>query len=176
MTAPVRIRRTSREDIAALPAVERSAAELFLSIPALAWIVDDPLTTEVEHAELAAAGTSWVALQGVRPVGFLLAEVIADELHVWEVAVSRDHQGQGIGRRLMAAAVDAARSRGLAAVTLTTFLNVPWNAPFCQRLGFQPLVPEMTGRLAALLAEEAARDLPDRCAMRLALGAAPARP
>lgn len=61
-----------------------------------------------------------------------------------------------------------ARAKGLLAITLTTFKNVPWNAPFYARLGFEQL-PEATlaPRLAAILAEEYRRGFApgSRCAM-----------
>ena len=53
-----------------------------------------------------------------------------------EVSVRHDSQGNGLGRRLVEAAMEYAQSEGLRCVTLTTFAEVPWNAPFYERLGF----------------------------------------
>jgi hypothetical protein len=53
----------------------------------------------------------------------------------------RAHQGLGIGRALIAAAEAQAAADGHAEVTLTTYLEVPWNAPFYRRLGFADFVP-----------------------------------
>jgi hypothetical protein len=48
-------------------------------------------------------------------------------------------------------------------VTLTTFRDVPWNAPFYARLGFRILEPSAwTPGLMALLALEESRGLPRR--------------
>lgn len=158
-------------DCAWLPAVERSAAMVFRTIPGLSWIVDDAPTSVAEQAEMAEAGTSWVAAHDDEPVGFLCGEILADELHIWELAVALDHQGCGLGRRLMRSATDFARERDLTAVTLTTFRDVPWNAPFYARLGFELLTEDRAGpRLCGLLEAEAERGLPDRCAMRLTIG------
>jgi ribosomal protein S18 acetylase RimI-like enzyme len=111
-----------------------------------------------------------VAEEHGRPVGFLVAEAIDGELHVWELAVQQQSQGRGLGRRLMAEAIEVAARRGLDAVTLTTFLDVPWNQPFYARLGFVTLEPNVaSARLQGILRAEAARGLPRRCAMRLAL-------
>jgi hypothetical protein len=61
---------------------------------------------------------------------------------------------------------------GRAAITLTTFRDVPWNAPYYERLGFTVVEPADQGpELAALVAEEAERipgEAP-RVAMRRAL-------
>lgn len=173
MSAADRIRPTTRTDVPLLPAVELAAAESFRAAPGLAWIADSgehkPETVHARHVE---AGTSWVAEAGGRPVGFLAAQVAGDELHVWELAVEPAHQGRGLGRRLIEAAVAHARDRGLAAVTLSTFTDVPWNAPFYQRLGFLRITePAGHPRLAAILASEVDQGLPGerRCAMRMAL-------
>ncbi|HSG89753.1 MAG TPA: GNAT family N-acetyltransferase [Pseudomonadales bacterium] len=174
----VRIRGTTQGDLAALPALERSAAASFRGIPELAWIADDDVTSEAEHAAYIRAGTSWVIEDasvdgGASPVlGFLCAEVFEDALHVWELSVHGDHQGRGLGRRLLAHAIDHARRTGLPAVTLTTFTDVPWNAPFYARVGFA-IIPSIApgSRLAEVLDHERDLGLPvdRRCAMRLSL-------
>src|SRR5690606_28430341 len=43
---------------------------------------------------------------------------------------------RGIGGRLVEAVLDHARAAGAPAVTLTTFRDVPWNAPWYERHGF----------------------------------------
>ena len=85
--------------------------------------------------------------------GFLAAQLVGDALHIAELAVSLDHQQQGLGRALMAAADARAGDLGLAALTLTTFTDVPWNAPFYEKLGFEKLTADsLDDRLADILA------------------------
>jgi GNAT superfamily N-acetyltransferase len=109
-----------------------------------------------------------VADAGRGLLGFGACEAFDDALHLWELAVRHDAQGQGVGRALIAAAVEEARRRALPAVTLSTFRQIPWNAPFYARLGFALLDdPALNPRLVAVLAKEARRGLTDRCAMRL---------
>lgn len=53
-----------------------------------------------------------------------------------------------------------AREDGLTALTLTTFTDVPWNAPYYARLGFRALSEsELTPGLRRIRAEEAAHGL-----------------
>jgi GNAT superfamily N-acetyltransferase len=168
------IRLTTPVDAAALPDVERSAAQSFRQIPDLAWIADDAVTTAERHAQLCAAGTCWVCERDGKPVGFLCAEIFDAELHIWELAVHQDHQGQGLGRALLRAAIAAAADRGLEAVTLSTFRDVLWNEPFYVKLGFNTLDAAAAGpRLTAILHSEVEQGLPGerRCAMRLTLKA-----
>ncbi|GAA0328150.1 hypothetical protein GCM10009087_42940 [Sphingomonas oligophenolica] len=83
-----------------------------------------------------------------------------------------DCQRLGIGRHLMTVTIRAATRRRVEAVTLTTFSDVAWNAPFYERLGFRRLPRRnMGGRLSAILRSEAEAGLPARrrCAMRLIL-------
>ncbi|HEY0299836.1 MAG TPA: GNAT family N-acetyltransferase [Rhizomicrobium sp.] len=163
------IRPARTADSAALVTVEASAGTLFRSLPALAWIADEPFGEAEDFLPLIAAGTVWVAQDrraGV--IGELRAEIWGEALHVLELAVARDFQQRGIGRRLLDAARTAARARGLVALTLTTFRNVAWNAPFYARYGFAELSEAgLDAALRETLRAEAARGLPDRCAMRL---------
>lgn len=113
------------------------------------------------------AGTLWVVEDAGRLVAFLAATVTGDRLHVDEVDVDQAAQGRGIGRRLMAYAIDWARHAGLAHVSLTTFRGVPWNGPFYASLGF--VEDDTLAELQAILRAEASKGLTDRCAMVLRL-------
>ena len=82
-----------------------------------------------------------------------------DALHLWELAVRRDAQGKGLGKALVEATLALARARGLPAVTLSTFREIPWNAPFYARMGFREL-PELNPRLAVIQLREDLLGLP----------------
>ncbi|MBI5942094.1 MAG: GNAT family N-acetyltransferase [Caulobacterales bacterium] len=165
----IQVRLAPRTHAALFPAIERSAGEAFRAIPDLAWIADHVVSPAEEYLPMIAAGTVWEAVEGETPVGVLLGEITGDTLHVWELSVLVSHQKQGLGRRLMQAAADHARTLGLAALTLTTFRTVPWNGPFYAGLGYQMLEAPLPDNLQALIDNENARGLNDRCAMRLAL-------
>lgn len=114
-----------------------------------------------------AAGTLWVAEDEGRVVAFLAATAGGDRLHIDEVDVEQGHQGQGVGRRLIAHVIGWARTQGFARLSLTTFRSVPWNGPFYASLGF--VEDDRLPALQAILRTEAAKGLSDRCAMVLAL-------
>ena len=170
----IRIRPTRSDEAQTLQGIERSAGRTFLQVPELAWIAEDDVQTVEHHLRAVAQGLNWVSVDDHdAPTGFLSAEVLADELHIWELAVRYENQGSGLGRALVARAVQDARERGLAAVTLTTFRDLPWNEPFYRRLGFETLDPGRTGeRLKNTLRAEVDRGMPEqrRCAMRLVIG------
>ena len=168
----VTIRQARAEDLQHLAAIETSGADTFAAHGLGHLLADGSPPAPDGHWEPALeAGLIWVADEAGRgPIGFLAGELADDGLYIAEVDVVMDRQRQGHGRRLLAAAIDWARARGLAGLTLTTFRNVPWNAPFYARLDFRELDPAKTPpHLAAALAKEAARGFEDRCGMRLAL-------
>lgn len=164
------LRAARLEDIPHLPGIERSAAESFRGT-AQAWIADDSIAEAEAYPPLIAAGGVWVVERDHLPRGFIQTTVEGHDLHIWELSVHGDWQRQGLGAALIRTAVNRARASGLVGATLTTFREIPWNAPFYARLGFQVLeTPEL--RLATILAAEAARGLTDRCAMRLEVAGA----
>ncbi|GGE49976.1 N-acetyltransferase GCN5 [Agaricicola taiwanensis] len=174
------IRPAREDDALRLPAIERSAGEIFRTLPKLAWIADDDVLTANEHRALIRQGASWVAVDDLdEPLGFLSAERTVPELHIRELAVRHGSQGQGIGRTLLATAIAWAEANSFEAVTLTTFRRLAWNEAFYASMGFATLKPGQLGpRLAAILEAEAANGFlrKDRCAMRLVLSTGRAIP
>src|SRR5262249_57642651 len=62
---------------------------------------------------------------------------------------------RGIGTRLVSAVCAWAEAQGFSAITLSTFRDVPWNAPFYERLGFRRLqLAELSSALREVRARE----------------------
>lgn len=167
----VTIRLAREDEVETLRQIERSAAQAFRLIEAFSWLsVGEVQGAETHHA-LIDAGTNWVAVaDGDHPLGFLSAEISGRDLHICEISVDHLHQGFGIGRTLITHAIDIATTRGLDAVTLTTFRTIPWNCPFYERLGFRVLDEDaLSPRLRELLDLEDTHGLrrDTRCAMQL---------
>jgi len=164
----VRLARLAEVD--QLPAIEISAAQSFRSVPALDWIAATDAMSPAVHRKSVQAGTCWVAVdvQDV-PVGFLTAHLQGETLHILEMSVASDWQGKGIGRALIQAVKYWSIQRKITSITLTTFRDVPWNAPFYSRSGFVILEKEaLDQRLASILQAEENHGFPEgsRCAMR----------
>lgn len=153
------------EDAAAMPAIERAAAIAFAGEPS----VDASRTrSEADYARLIRRGHSLVARVGEEMAGFLVAQPFSRELHIWEMDVHPRFGRRGIGSGLVRAAMIDARNTGFRALTLTTFRDLPWNAPFYARLGFEEVTAlDAHPRLAGELANEVEDGLPAdrRCAM-----------
>jgi GNAT superfamily N-acetyltransferase len=131
--------RTAREgDLPKLAAIEQRASHLFADTPHAFLIGAPTLSTQI-LARQHALGAVWVATHGEagEPVGFAVAGTLGDEAYLYEVDVDPEHGRRGLGRELVEAAVAWARGAGHATMTLSTFVDVPWNAPFYETLGFR---------------------------------------
>ncbi|MBZ9774661.1 GNAT family N-acetyltransferase [Mesorhizobium sp. CO1-1-8] len=104
-------------------------------------VIDPPssahLLTANSLRDKAQRETGFVALRGDRIVGCVFAVERVAELYVGKLAVAPDCQGQGIGRRLMQAIEDLARSRGKCAIELQTRIELTANHAAFARLGFR---------------------------------------
>jgi GNAT superfamily N-acetyltransferase len=106
----------------------------------MAAVADDEPLPLADLAVFQADGRAWVATDAEdRPVAYLLVGVVDDGAHIEQVSVHPSHARQGRGRALIDTAAVWASQRGLTALTLTTFADVPWNAPYYERLGFRVL-------------------------------------
>ncbi len=152
---PPTIRPARADDLPHLVEIERAACELFRSVGMDAVADDDPGSVE-ELTPYADGGRAFVAVdERDRPVGYLLVDVVDDAAHVEQVSVHPDFARRGIGSALLEVANAWARTERLNVVTLTTFLTVPWNAPYYERLGFHILgLEEETPGLRAIREHE----------------------
>ncbi|OTA20439.1 acetyltransferase [Xenorhabdus beddingii] len=164
------IRLTQDTDASQLLAIEYSAAKLFSFIPELAWIANGHVQTEQQHWDYISQGNSWVAINECsQPVGFILAKPLDNGLHIMELSVHEGWQRKGIGKALVEKVVQVAEQRYLQAVTLTTFREVSWNAPFYHSLGFNILdSQQITEPLRQILQSEIDYGFAEeqRCAMK----------
>lgn len=76
------------------------------------------------------------------PVGFVHVLDVDGHAHLEQLSVLPEAGRRGHGRGLVAAALDEARERGYTRVTLRTYAEVPWNAPFYASCGFLESIPE----------------------------------
>jgi ribosomal protein S18 acetylase RimI-like enzyme len=105
-------------------------------------------------------------------VGFAMAQEQDGFLHLAVMAVHPDHGNRGFGRELLMAIIHEARLRKSPGVTLTTFEDLPWNAPFYQKAGFRVLSDsELSPSLRNILSLEARLGMMHRVAMYHAVSA-----
>jgi GNAT superfamily N-acetyltransferase len=150
----VTIRAARVDELERLRAIEKAAGALFRTVGMDAIAEHDPFPLD-ELEDYRAAGRCWVVADATdTPVAYVLADIVDGNGHVEQLSVHPDHAGQRLGAALIDHVVAWASDRGLPAVTLTTFRDVPWNAPYYLRCGFTVL-DDPGPELRALVAEEA---------------------
>lgn len=163
------VRAARYDELEKLREIERAAGELFRGAGMHAVANDEPLSI-AELAVFQGDGRAWVfADEADEPVAYLLVDVVDGNAHVEQVSVRPTHGRQGLGSALLEAAAAWAEASALPALTLTTYRDVPWNAPYYERLGFRAVdEAQMTPGLLRVRDEETARGLArwPRVAMR----------
>jgi len=169
MTGGLIIRRSSAPDISALLNIQSAAASRFagLGLIETADGMPDAIPSEA-FATAAIQGLLFTAEHQYRCVGFALSSVERPDLYIDQLSVIPDSGRKGVGSSLLGAMSAEASRRGLWGVSLSTFRNVPWNAPFFEKCGFQE-VPHSGLALWQLDIERtqaATMDVQSRCFMR----------
>ncbi|GLZ42084.1 GNAT family N-acetyltransferase [Actinokineospora sp. NBRC 105648] len=132
--------------------VSWAAGEMFREV-GMDEIADMPTPPDEVLGAFADEHRAWVWIESLVVAGFLLAEEVGGCAHVAEVSVHPDYRGRGFGGHLLTHVGAWAWGQGMPAVTLTTFRDVPWNAPYYERLGFR--VVEPSEALREVVAREA---------------------
>ena len=157
MSAEFRIQPATHADIEGMSAAEQRAGEVFRAI-GYDFCADCQNREVEEHKRVIAAGITLVVKSTSGEVaGFAMFEPLDGDVHLVEIDVVPEHQNKGLARRLIAAGADWGRSKVFDAMTLTTYRDVPWNAPFYRRLGFEDFAPgsDRTGLLEVIEKEAA---------------------
>lgn len=148
--------------------VEEDAAALLAAEPSLAGVPVPHSNSAAEYRSMIGQGHCLAALSGERIVGFAATRRHGRELHLHELSVATDFQRRRIGATLLNALKIDARNSGVRAITLHTYRDVPFNAPFYERHGWVVVEDlESHPRLAAGHAAAVDFGLPAdrRCAM-----------
>ena len=171
-TSPAHVRLPRRDELERLRAIEVAAGAPFAAA-GMEWVAahEPPSIDELEGYRQ--AGLAWVVVPGDGgaaggPAGYVIVDVLDEPLvradggalHVEQVSVDPAFAHRRLGRRLIDHVAAEAVARAVPSLTLTTFRDVPWNAPYYERCGFRVLPDaEMGPDLRRIRAEEIARGL-----------------
>lgn len=153
----IHIRPARADEIERVRDIERTSATRFLDTDRAELADDEPTDVATLAARMAADGLLVAEDAGV-PVAFVMFREVEGCGYVEQIDVLPSHARRGIGAALLDAAAQAARVRGWAALTLSTFRDVPFNAPYYARLGFAE-IGELTPGMREIRAEHEARGL-----------------
>jgi GNAT superfamily N-acetyltransferase len=153
----VRVRRSLPAESPILREIETLAGDAFRSVGMEAIADAEPMSVEVLDA-YALGGRSWVAVDETDwPVGYVVIDVVDGNAHIEQISVLSDHQGRGVGKDLLDTVRTWAIETGCPAITLTTFIEVPWNYPLYEHLGFVVLPEEELGSALRAVREHEAQ-------------------
>lgn len=156
-----KIRLADVDDLPLIREVERAAGELFRETE-FAFVADDEPMSIENLREHQSKGQVRVAVDDKDlPIGFAVTCLIDGAVHLHEMSIHPTHGRKGIGKQLILAVCQWAKEEGKSAMTLSTFRDIPWNAPYYARLGFRILEEEELGDgLLEIRALEAQHGLP----------------
>lgn len=138
------IRAAGPDELSRLQDIEVAAGAMFRLV-GMDAIAEDPPPELSDLAAHQRDGRILVATDMANlPVAYLTLEELDGWGHIGQVTVHPDHARQDLGRRLIIEAARRAADGGLRGLTLTTFRDVEWNAPYYKRLGFTE-VPDNHG-------------------------------
>jgi GNAT superfamily N-acetyltransferase len=170
------LRRARPDELTRLPELEHLAAQQFLQ-SAHPFIAQADAQTPEQLREYQRQGGAWVAVtQKGEVAAFLLCKEVDGTAYLAEIDVHPAHARQGLGRALFEVSRQWAREEGYRTLLLTTFRDVPWNAPLYERWGFRVMRDEEVGPgLRAIRENETRAGLPaaSRVCMVLALDTPP---
>ncbi|MEB3337450.1 MAG: GNAT family N-acetyltransferase [Leptolyngbyaceae bacterium] len=133
------IRSARMEELILLSDIEKSAAGLFLNTPYSFLVNAAPLPLEFVQQRFQ-AGQVWVAVDRQDAVvGYAITHEVDGTLYLQEIDVDPKHGQKGIGSALVDTVCAWAKLHGYCVVSLSTFRDIPWNAPFYSKLGFRTL-------------------------------------
>lgn len=93
------------------------------------------------------------------PLGFAALDVVDGAPYLDQLSVRLDSMRHGIGRALLARAIDWARAHG-DALWLNTYDHLPWNRPFYEKEGFVVVPPDAWGAGMTAVVEAQRQVLP----------------
>lgn len=161
MNDDIRIRLARIDDLPVIREIEAAAGKLFLESEFPSIAEDEPMSIETLWVYQSQSQLRVAVDKEDKPIGFAVTAIIDGQLHLHELSIHTIYGRRGIGKRLIMAACELAKVQGSPAVTLSTFRDIPWNAPYYGRLGFRILQEaELTEGLRQLRMIEAEKGLP----------------
>ncbi|MFN7054002.1 GNAT family N-acetyltransferase [Hyphomonas sp.] len=159
----------AQEEIPDLVRIDLAAGQLFAGTGLIPEAeLGDHVPEDILAAAIPAGHLHTVRDYKGRLAGFALTSLRRNTLYLDQISVHPDHGRKGLGAALLARVIAEAKERGLKTVLLSTFRDLPWNAPFYRLHGFR-ILPKRRYETWMLQIEEAQAerglDVSKRCFM-----------
>jgi predicted N-acetyltransferase YhbS len=126
-------------DAQAIRTIEFEAGQRFASV-GMAGIADaPPMELDIVNRKIDAQQIVVAVAADGSCVGFVMFEPQPARFYVQELDVLTSHAGQRIGAALIEQVAQRALAQQVMQLVLSTFREVPWNAPYYRRLGFHDI-------------------------------------
>lgn len=128
------VRPARARDLPLLAEIEDSGLPMFEEV--LGDLTGDPLASPAASGHDRAREPGFILVAGDPAVGFAHVRDLESHAHLEQLSVHPDHARRGVGAALLEAVAERATLKGHGSLTLTTYAEIPWNAPFYARHGF----------------------------------------
>ncbi|CAE6799539.1 GNAT family N-acetyltransferase [Paraburkholderia haematera] len=135
-TSIITFRLAAPHDADMIRTIEFEAGQRFVSVGMTGIADASPMELELVRRKIDAREIVVAVDADETCVGFLMFEPQPTSFYIQELDVQTSHAGQRIGAALIEQVAQLARAQQVMQLTLSTFREVPWNAPYYRRLGF----------------------------------------
>jgi len=167
----ISIRIAEDKDFSVLPDIEMDAGYELIQF-GLQAVANMPAAPVEFYNDLPDDSAVFVACDESTVIGFVLCQCIDGEGHLKEISVLRQYMRKGIGKQLIRTSIDWAITKRYQFLTLTTYRDIPFNAPFYEALGFSAFEPDKKWPGLCLIREVETSnglDIKPRISMKLSL-------
>lgn len=172
----ITLRFAELDEIEAVCAIEYEAAQRFATIGMTGIADAQPMNADFVRRKIEASEIIVAVNDAARCVAFVMFAPLPTRFYIEELDVLTAWAGRRIGAALIERVNVLARHAGAQHLVLSTFRDVPWNAPYYRRLGFGVIGSDrLDAKLRAIRAAHVARGLDEskRVFMCREVGAAP---
>jgi GNAT superfamily N-acetyltransferase len=136
---PVIFRFAAPHDASVIRAIEFEAGQRFVGVGMTGIADAPPMALELAERKIASGEVIVAVDADAVCAGFVMFEPQPARIYIQELDVLTSHAGQRIGAALIGQVAQLALTRQLPQLVLSTYREVPWNAPYYRRLGFREI-------------------------------------
>ncbi|CAE6723414.1 hypothetical protein R69746_01692 [Paraburkholderia aspalathi] len=138
-TPSLTFRFAAPHDADAIRMIEFEAGQRFVSVGMTGIADAPPMELDLVHRKIDSQQIIVAVEIDETCVGFVMFEPQPARFYVQELDVLSSHAGQRIGAALIEQVAQLARAQQITQLILSTFREVPWNAPYYRQLGFRDI-------------------------------------
>jgi GNAT superfamily N-acetyltransferase len=125
------------EDVARIQEIEQASSQRFAQIGMHEIAADAPTSSPTLTARIGSRDLIVAVDEKDQPIAFAMFSEIDHCGCIEQIDVLPSHAGHHFGASLIEKIDRRGLARGWSALLLSTFRDVPWNAPYYRRLGFE---------------------------------------